>query len=277
MAMIQLGSSVDAFASRKPALVSSRAHGAFAPATFKTLPNNDALSPPSALALQSLRLHMREPRSKEDGSAFFSMLSNPFSVVSSDGEIAAKPTSLPPGLTAIQTIADPVMDTLDDTSEFILSYADLRPDSSSTLPGQAFLATNILYAIVGVALAWQGDLVFGCLTEACSVASFLYHYTQLEARGEAKAPTVRLAVLVDYVCAITTLSLASFYLLTMLSEASIETFAGVALAISFLLLSWVYETGRPYMLFHSLWHIFGAYSGFLIGSMHNHVTLPSLL
>ncbi|KAL7559927.1 hypothetical protein ACA910_008251 [Epithemia clementina (nom. ined.)] len=168
------------------------------------------------------------------------------------------------------------MDALDDSSEFILSYADLRPDSASTLPGQAFLATNLFYGIVGAAVAMQGDWFFGCLTEACAIASYLYHYTQLQAKGETKAPTVRMAVLVDYVLAIISIGVASTYLFTSLSDAPVDVFLSVALSVGFLLLSWLYETGRPYMLFHSLWHIFGAYSGFLIGSLHNHASLPVL-
>ena len=218
-------------------------------------------------------------------SSFFSRLSNPFSASeealtldnrSSMSSSRGSTTLLPPGLSAIQSFVEPIQDTLDDSSEFILSYADLRPDSSLTIPGQAFLATNLFYAVTGIAVAMQGDLYFGFLVELCAIASFGYHYTQLEARGETKAPAVRLAVLVDYVCAFFSLSTALIYLLMGLTDASVETFVACALAIGFLFLSWIYETGRPYMFFHSLWHIFGAYGGFLIGSLHSRVELPSL-
>jgi hypothetical protein len=40
------------------------------------------------------------------------------------------------------------------------------------------------------------------------------------------------------------------------------------LGVFFLALSWRYEYGRPYIVFHSLWHLGSALSGYLIGAAH---------
>lgn len=194
-------------------------------------------------------------------------------------------TSLPPGLlSVIQTWVEPIQNKLDDVSSgYILSYADLRPDSPTTGPGKAFLATNLGYLAVGLILTMQGDLWLGTLTEICAAASYMYHYTQLEARGDLKAPTVRLAVLIDICFALLSMATATVYwIYTMLfaytdTLPNLDILVSVVLSLSFLGLSWVYEKGRSYMFFHSLWHIFGAYTGFLIGSAHNHASIPILL
>ena len=81
----------------------------------------------------------------------------------------------------LESVTAPVTDFLDaNTDGWLLSYADLAPENASTLPGKAFLATNIGYAVAGLLLTQQGDFFFGFLTELCALASFNYHYWQLE-------------------------------------------------------------------------------------------------
>jgi len=219
--------------------------------------------------------------SKDDDDVnFFERLGNPFgspvtTSLDTKSETGRSPTSLPPGLTAIQTAVEPIQNAIDDASaDWVLSYADLRPETSTSWVGQTFLATNLLYFVAGLILTFQGDYWFGFLTEITSVASFFYHYTQLEARGESKAPTVRLALLFDYILAIGSLTTASVYLL-FLPNAPIDIFVAVGLSLGFLGLSWLYESVRPYVLFHGLWHVFGAYAGFLIGTAHNQAEIPT--
>jgi len=217
--------------------------------------------------------------SKEEAS-FLERLGNPLGspVKEAEDEISVRSrTSLPPGLTAIQAVVEPLQSALDDASaDWILSYADLRPETATSWTGQVFLATNVLYLLAGIVLTMQGDYWFGFMTEVTSIASFFYHYTQLEARGESKAPTVRLALLCDYICAFISLGTASIYLLFLPGGAPLDFFVTIALSLAFLGLSWQYEQGKPYLLFHSLWHIFGAYAGFLIGTAHNQAPLPTM-
>jgi hypothetical protein len=99
----------------------------------------------------------------------------------------------------------------------------------------------------------------------------MYHYTQLEAAGQMSQQTVRLALLTDYACAAITMGTASVYLLSDSFAAGtlpIDALAAAVVSLAFLGLSWVNEKGRPYMFFHSLWHFFSAYAGYLIGTQH---------
>lgn len=96
----------------------------------------------------------------------------------------------------VEVFLAPAAELLEDKSDgWALSYADLTPDSERTLSGQAFLATNLAYTIVGIFLSLQGEVLLGVLTELCSIASFSYHYTQLQQPyGRTQDSTVRLAV-----------------------------------------------------------------------------------
>eukprot|EP00543_Licmophora_paradoxa_P011585 CAMPEP_0202470676 /NCGR_PEP_ID=MMETSP1360-20130828/82305_1 /ASSEMBLY_ACC=CAM_ASM_000848 /TAXON_ID=515479 /ORGANISM="Licmophora paradoxa, Strain CCMP2313" /LENGTH=185 /DNA_ID=CAMNT_0049096453 /DNA_START=458 /DNA_END=1015 /DNA_ORIENTATION=+ len=164
-----------------------------------------------------------------------------------------------------------------------MSYADLAPESESTLPGQLFLATNIAYTAGGFLLQQHGELLLGGLTEIASVASFGYHYGQL-ATSRVNKETVQLYLLVDYAVAFVTLGTAFVYLVQAAKAGEPDTLtAAVAsissyipidglvasfLAVVFLLLSWVWEKGIPYMINHGLWHLLGAYGGYTIGQAH---------
>jgi len=195
-----------------------------------------------------------------------------------------KQQQLPFGL-SVETIAvaeqvlmdsvAPVQETLDAlTGDWALSYADLSPDTPRTLTGQAFLATNAAYLIAGIyILVVSGDLWFGFWTDMAAIASFNYHYNQLLVAGtDGKANSVRLALTLDYTAAAISILTAGSYLLSDISSHA-HAFPVVAVAVSAvglvcLYLSWVWEYGRPYMFWHSLWHLCSAYSGYLIGTLH---------
>mmetsp|Transcript_15789 Transcript_15789/g.36221 ORF Transcript_15789/g.36221 Transcript_15789/m.36221 type:complete len:342 (+) Transcript_15789:89-1114(+) len=241
------------------------------------------------LCARSKRSDANDP-DHDDESDFWARLGNPFgglatssSSLSTDNNTGVlhsttttttttTTTSLPPGWTAVQTAVEPLQTWMDETSaDWLLSYADLRPETSRTAVGATFLATNTLYLLAGILLTLQGDYWFGLLTEVTSVASFGYHYTQLEAQGQDKAAAVRLALMLDYVFALTSLATATVYLIGLgwTGHAEVDILVATALSLTFLVLSWLYESVTPYIVFHSLWHVFGAYAGYLIGVAHS--------
>jgi len=168
----------------------------------------------------------------------------------------------------IQDAADPVQELLDEYSRgWALSYADLSPEKPDTPIGVSFLATNLAYFLAGMLLFMRGDALFGLLTDVTALASFNYHYTQLEASGKTKEKSVRLALLLDYICALTSIGVALFYTLTS-SDFPLEGLGAGALALVCLGLCWVWEEGKPYMILHGLWHLLSAYAGYLVGATH---------
>jgi hypothetical protein len=177
-------------------------------------------------------------------------------------------------VTPVQGFVDTV------TGGWGMTYADLSPDDTTTVTGRKFLASNIAYFIGGAILTVQGDIWLGVCTELCAIASFNYHYQQLVNTGsQAKqSPDVRLALLVDYIFALLSILTALVYIIT-----NPATFTGeipfYSIGISFIAcaclgLSWVWEYGKPYMFWHSLWHLFSAYAGYVVGSEHYYNTLP---
>lgn len=172
-------------------------------------------------------------------------------------------------LEAFESFVVPVQGILDNITEgWALSYADLSPDSTETINGQLFLASNTAYLIAGAYLAATGDFWLGMCTEVVAVASFNYHYQQLMNTGSVAASSVRNALLIDYCFAFLSIGTANLYLLSLFPSIPV---AGIAVGIAaFICLgcSWIWEYGRPYMVWHSLWHILSAISGYLIGSEH---------
>lgn len=70
-------------------------------------------------------------------------------------------------------ILTPLAKSLDSVSgDWALSYADLYPATPRTIEGQAFLATNVCYAVAGIVLAIQGDWLFAAMTELAGIVSF---------------------------------------------------------------------------------------------------------
>lgn len=180
----------------------------------------------------------------------------------------ASPQSDP--LRQIETALAPAAEFLDTASDgWALSYADLSPNSERTLPGQVFLATNIAYTAVGLFLSLQGEVLLGFFTEICSAASFCYHYAQLQVGvGRTQDSTVRLALLVDYILAITSILIGLFYLVFDRAVPPPEGIASAILGIVCLFSCWVWEKGLPYIILHGLWHLFSAASAYYIGIAH---------
>jgi hypothetical protein len=105
------------------------------------------------------------------------------------------------------------------------------------------------------------------LTELVSVASFIYHYTQLDPKSQ--DDTVRLALLIDYVLAFTSIFVGLGYIFTDGQIPPIEGLISAALGMSFFLLGCTACTdGTPYIVVHSLWHVFSAYCAYSIGNTH---------
>lgn len=164
----------------------------------------------------------------------------------------------------------PAAQVLDDATDgWALFYADLSPENETTSVGRAFLATNIAYALVGLLLTIQGDVILGLLTEVVSVASFIYHYTQLQASGmRTPDATVRVALMVDYIFAFTSIFVGLIYLVSDQQLPPIEGFVSAFAGLSCLFACWIYEKGYPYILLHSFWHLFSAYAAYVVGVSH---------
>lgn len=162
----------------------------------------------------------------------------------------------------------PIAQKIDEvTGDWALSYADLEPSTPKSIEGQLFLATNALYAIVGIYLGARGDFFFGALTELAGIVSFWYHFTQLELGKDRME--VRLALLTDYFTAGVALITGVVYCFQMgITAVPFDALVSGLLSAICLSLCWVWEFGIPYIFWHSLWHIFSAYTGFLIGQAH---------
>jgi hypothetical protein len=167
----------------------------------------------------------------------------------------------------------PAADALDGaTGGWALSYADLAPETQQTPVGQAFLASNLAYALAGLVLSVKGDLFLGSLTEFCSIASFIYHYTQLDM--ESKNDVVRFSLFIDYVMAFSAIFVGLGYMLMDGQVPPMEGLISAAVAIGFFLLGLtVCAEGMAYVVVHSLWHVFSAYCAYLVGSTHLTSTL----
>jgi hypothetical protein len=103
--------------------------------------------------------------------------------------------------------------------------------------------------------------------ELAGLVSFVYHYTQLEL-GKDRSE-VRLALLIDYFFAGSALLTGTYYMITVgLGEIPVEALTSAVGAVICLSLCWLWEYGYPYILWHSLWHILSAYTGYLVGLVH---------
>ncbi len=138
----------------------------------------------------------------------------------------------------------PIAETIDGlTGEWALSYADLSPETPQTIAGRAFLAINACYVVAGIILAINGDWFFGGLTELAGVASFWYHYSQLEFGKD--RTEVRLALLVDYFTATAALITGGFYVVNMgINVVPFDALVSGGGGIVALSLCWVWEVSR---------------------------------
>merc|ERR1711871_1016893 len=141
----------------------------------------------------------------------------------------------------------------------------------STLPGVLFLSTNILYEVAGVKLQLAHANIPGICVEIAGLVSVWYHWAQLYYGPE--RIEVQRVLLLDYCTA----SAAIFATTTLLVNVSLQVANGTLIpnndlflcvssamvGISCLLISWMEtkETGQHYLVWHGLWHVFGAISG----------------
>ena len=189
------------------------------------------------------------------------------------------------------TSLEQVADQLDGwTGGWATTYADLYPESPTTPLGIFFLATNLAYSMAGYAL-WvttttttttntpMDGLLLSVLTETASVASFVYHYGQLLSGSAAAASEeesslsfswVRIVLVVDYLVAFAAIGTALSCLVTTPGGMVLSWQGWVACSLSLvcLALSWIDERPGPYIVFHGLWHILGAYGGYSVGQAH---------
>jgi|UniRef100_A0A7S2UKF8 hypothetical protein len=168
----------------------------------------------------------------------------------------------------IPSLLVPYAKKLDElTGGWALQYADLSPATETSPQGVAFLATNAAYAWVGLILGIQGEFLLGGLVELAGAVSFWYHWSQL--KYGTNRMEVRLALLTDYLTAGAALITGVLYCFTMgIQTLPLDVVLTGAAAIFCLGLSWVWEFGMPYLFWHSLWHIFSAMTGYLVGQAH---------
>lgn len=203
-----------------------------------------------------------------------------FDVTEKEEIVNVLPWKQIPSMVAARTedAVAPIMEALDDASDgWALSYADLSPATETSAIGQAFLATNLAYAIVGLLIGTNGDPFFGFLVEISSIFSFGYHYAQLQAsndRSIQQDKAVRLALLLDYIVACSTILVGLGYVIMDQTWPPLEALVSWSLGVGFLSLGWVWEYGIPYLITHSFWHLFSAYGAFVVGTVHasNHLS-----
>lgn len=162
----------------------------------------------------------------------------------------------------------PIAQTLDGVTDgWALSYADLQPENERTAAGQAFLLTNLGYALAGFFLSTRGDLLLGGFTEVAGIVSYWYHYSQLKLGGD--RAEVRLALFVDYFTAGAALFTGFAYVFQMgLFSIPLNILGIWTMAVISLSLGWVWEVGYSYLFWHSMWHILSAWTCYEIGQMH---------
>lgn len=181
-------------------------------------------------------------------------------------DVEQLPPALVPFATAIQFA----------TSGTALKYADLSPETPSTLGGILFLLTNLCFSLAGLKLGLEGEVWLGSVVETASVASFIYHLQQL--RYPQPSREVQIAILIDYVFAGLSIITCTQYAFEIgLSHIQPEIFIVTGLSVAFLVMGWLWEYGPIYIVVHSLWHVFSALAAFLVGQAHHVASDPDIL
>lgn len=155
----------------------------------------------------------------------------------------------------------------------LFQYADTRVETFS-VEGLLFLCTNIPFFMAAQIVRSNGnmqDVTLMSLAPALDVSgvlSFLYHYSQLyygPNRNEVKRFLFADYISAFFTCSIVILEVFPFMLkFTEPGAFRVEPFFCGLLSIGTLLLSWRYDQGRCYLLWHGLWHVLSAYTCVLL-------------
>jgi len=151
------------------------------------------------------------------------------------------------------------------TSGWGLTYANITVNETHPF-GFFFLSTNAAYELVSSTIPSNLDNGYYSITiQIAGLVSIWYHWAQLH-YGASRKEVVE-ALLVDYCTAFLAMTSTIAYLFLFHDNFENLIYSALygILGIIFLTLSWVYEFGNFYMLFHGLWHIFSALSAYFVG------------
>ena len=140
-----------------------------------------------------------------------------------------------------------------------LSYANTFPFTEKHPFGFAFLATNIIYAVVGYAMFVHGNTGKSLILDAAGVASIAYHWRQIHLGPNRNE--VRYALMIDYFTAVMAIGSVIFDICSGAVSGNLSLKALCLGVVAFLNLfgSWYYANGMPYLFFHGLWHVFSGW------------------
>ena len=155
----------------------------------------------------------------------------------------------------------------------IFQYANLEGIKAFSIEGILFLSTNIPFVLASqylrtgsarpdlLSLAHSLDISFVC--------SLLYHTSQMWYGPGRKE--VKRFLFIDYISAFFTCSIVTLEIFPLVQEFGTHEIAlapllFAAAGLGCLALSWRYEYGRLYLVWHGLWHILSSYAAVLLGA-----------
>jgi len=186
--------------------------------------------------------------------------------------LLSKPEVKPSAFDRIDT------NTGDFIDKYVWSITDTRPYGPQTTIGTIFLTTNVGFLIASIFFYHIQNpyaTSIAIMSDVAGVASFIYHYRQLELGPDKR---VRTFLAIDYVVAITTIvislpyfyRIASEYMGSYDKEIIASLIFGVISIVCFLI--GAVSSGLQYVVFHGLWHIFSATAASLIGAVASATT-----
>lgn len=158
-----------------------------------------------------------------------------------------------------------------EIASYVFSYKDCAPFDEHTLEGRFFLATNLAFYLTGSVMSTSSPAL-GALCEMAGTCSIGYHWAQLSVGGGSTShPTVQMALLLDYLCALPTVAFGMAYALSAASAgADVPLAAGACGLASFVCFIYAClpacHEPRKYMLVHGMWHVLGAFTGYLLAT-----------
>ena len=159
----------------------------------------------------------------------------------------------PPVIRSLQSTLDRA------TRGFVLAVPTVSPFDGGSLPGRAFLLTNVPFFLAGARAIKHAQLVLGASLGLAGGLSHHYHQTQLQRGGE--APETVLALLADYggaasATAGTARAIAMRGGLAFLrAQRTMSTC--FALGAASFVSGWFTDPNQPsqYLWLHGLWHV----------------------